>query len=477
MNTESIGSIFGCFCTPIVRNIEEDKCRVTREIISMQANLPRYVSAEWNFLESAADRPLQERQGVRVLFAGGGKRKGKTEKKVPVNNNNIEAPPNSELVDNLIAGRWGEAFSSVAAGLNLEETQATITITNATIDKIFAWKDGVSDPCKQSYAKIIENLLTLETGKALIKGIIIEHHNSVGLSKVEFKCDSADTTSRCEWNDHPSPCTINLEWESNRHTETDWILLVKNTTLGDAAGNDQIDFVKVKVSPEVIFAHELGHFLYGITAQRKISSKLFPNVTNEAIQNAAANNGNVTDSTLVASASVAVGIADPKMNVYAQTEYENILREVVTVPPQTDAAKLFISCWNNGEYGEVVNILPVARMLPQVAGRLDYSDGAIIGEAFNADTFPADRKPKFHKLDSVNDNEPLHPNWANVDAKKFVRFGHIHWSDFRNDFEGLKGNGKTAFRGIVASLIGKIRANVSDGAGKLTVANLPGVNL
>jgi hypothetical protein len=399
---------------------------------------------------------LLMRRCVRTFFAGKKKKSPAPAALVPRPQLFPLATPLAAL---LYEGKWGEAFMSGAANLGLPPAGApgapAISISRATIDKIFAWEADLSVACRRGYAEMIEDLLALPTGRGLIKNIILMHHNHVGLSRMVFKCDTTNTASRGDWMSYPNPYEINIKWNGANYEGEEYILVVNNINVGS------LDFVKVRVSPAIVLAHELGHFLDGLTEQKKFISTDNPGVAGGALGDAQAHNDiDVSDSTLNAVLYDISDRADKRMDVYMCAEYKKIFQEVITTPP-TEVDMFFMECWNAGEYSEAVNILPSVEILNPGGGSFNYSDGIIIGEALNpVNGILADRRPQFFNLTTGNQQNVNIANAAVIlPPDSFVRFGHMDVGDFRKKFERLKDEQKSQFRALVQKVLDKITIN------------------
>jgi hypothetical protein len=352
-----------------------------------------------------------------------------------VNVNNVQNTPAQQQnpVDEIIAGKWGSAMRGIfiTAGDTLPPG-----VTNRVIDGMFGWGTGVplTSQCCRSYARAIVNLLALPTGRNLIKKIITKcYENSMQRKdpkKVVFINNGSENCLIWEYlaNNDSSKCDINLKWNGpmNTHVWDEWVLLVRKQNKNELA------FVKVKVPPAIVLAHEFGHFLWGLTVchDTTASSKLIQRVQREA-----------------------------------KKEYDKIFRDF-TVTNNTKGSRLFIGSWNHGNYLETVNILPIAD-IPSATNVVDlrYSDGMFVGEALNS-TWNANQKPQF--TDSKGNN--VNVNYNALPVENFIRFGHSSSGKFFREFNSLGSNEQKEFKTLVNKLIGKIKPQ---GREALKVTDLP----
>jgi hypothetical protein len=340
------------------------------------------------------------------------------------------------VINNIINGQWGTVFTSVDVGLNLANN-----ISAAQIDDMFSWGAGCKSPtdkrsinCRQAYAEAIADLLQLQAGPALIKKIIEKCHENSHADPREFP--QKITLGR---HDKGSCIDINLDLsykillqsKNNGRLESDsWVLLAK-------AADNTLDFIKVKVPPSVVLAHELGHFLYALE-----TPGLTSNLSSEIIFQ--------------------------RINNRAQREYSQLFDDVVTVQDLGNKNNLFVDVWDQGTYVEVLNILPAARILTpeNVVNRLNYSDGIVIGEAFT--TLPNGKKPRFYRL---NSSVEINITPGILSPNNFIRFSHWSAENFYAHFKQLKPTTKNQFENQTSTLLGKIRR---DGDNVFfTVADLP----
>jgi hypothetical protein len=339
-------------------------------------------------------------------------------------------------VDDIIAGQWASTVRNIFAATG---DVFPSDITSRLIDGMFGWGLNVppASQCCRSYAQAIVNLLALPTGRNLIKKIITKcHENSMqgkNPKKVVFINDGSGNNLTWEYipNNDSSKCDINLQWNGNTHVWEDWVLLVKERNKNEPA------FINVRVSPAIVLAHELGHFLWALTVRHDDTTSS-PKLLNARVQQ------------------------------MAEEEYNKIFNNIV-FNGKKKVNKLFIDSWNYGNFVETVNILPLADIssATNVVG-LRYSDGIFIGEALSS-TWNADQKPQFTNFKG-NGANVTHDNLL---PGNFVRFSHMVSKNFSKRFNKLKSEEKKAFKSLVNQLLSKIQPA---GEAALEIADLPSIN-
>jgi hypothetical protein len=345
-------------------------------------------------------------------------------------------------VNDLANGQWGKVLTSSDFNLDLP---STIINPEAVINASFEWHSDIMKlenlVCRRSYAQAILDLMKLPTGKNLIQKVIIKCHenasNGENPRKVVFKGpqngnDGQPLKENLFYWERGKSCSIYLRWhnDTNQHSWDEWVLLARKQN------QNELNFVNVRVPPAIVLAHELGHFLWGIT---------------------------IKEDTHVAKSLYI------RAQERARKEYDKIFKNFVTDTPTT-ASKVFIGSWNHGNYLETVNILPLADIpsAGNVVG-LRYSDGIFIGEALNS-TWDANQKPQF--TDFQNNNVTV--NYATLPAGNFVRFGHSSSGKFWREFNSLNSTEKKSFNELVTRLLSKIKVESTlTTAGYLKLQHLP----
>jgi hypothetical protein len=342
--------------------------------------------------------------------------------------------PLGEVGKDIASGRWGRAVKLAGVHLPLvtfpgvAPAVAPHQVTERDVGGVFGFQDTVTKECRESYARMIENLLRLPTGRALFEKIIYEccfNNHPAGNANPRRVVFIQNGSNSGHYPDDGPACKINIKWVG-RHVGGDGVLIVKR-------GRGRLDFVGVKIPPAIDLAHELGHFLYAL--------KTPPG------------GGNLGN----------------RMQTRAQGEYGTILGGIITLPPATPAEIAFEDLWNGGNFVEAVNILPAADILPHNQNRLRYSDGIMIGEALSVWQSTAVEYPQFFDLAT---KMTVAINRRRLSPESFVRFSHGSAMRFHNVFTRLSVPEQGNFKDLVRKLLVKIRVPWS---GHLTVDALPSV--
>jgi hypothetical protein len=375
--------------------------------------------------------------------------------------------PNS-LQTLLANGEWGNALIGL-----VQDVRTPIAITTDSIDSIFAWDESVAGvrgnaACRNSYVQAIMDLLHLQSGVGLFRDVIIAHHCMPGLPKVNFKLVQR-AGSRFQWFDYPKKCQINLEWDgaNNLHRSDTWVLIAKNTHLPVAGDpNSQLDFIPVAVPPQVVFAHELGHYLNELIAYKKHIEITHPDIVAAAIVPEKGDYGPLTiiqhNAKAIISQSTLIEIQECGKDVLVGIIPPDQPRSTLD-PAEVSLADL----WGISKYEERLNILPSSNILQN--GGSGYSDSAIIGEAVLAGIIT---------IAPIGGHAV---NIAGLSKECFVRFSHQDFIGFRKIFDPLSANAThlAKFKDLVAALLNKIDRNGRQPGvafQALTVNDLPRIN-
>jgi hypothetical protein len=368
----------------------------------------------------------------------------------------VALPPSVTLQALLNNGEWGNAFIGL-----VQDIRTPLQITTASIDSIFEWDRSVlgNQARIDSYVQEIVNLLELPAGVRLFRDIIVVHHCLPYLPKVKFISNGEESSATVF--DYPKSCKINLKWDDvkQQHVGGKRIVVAKNNAIAIAVGNpgEQLDFITAHVPPSVVLAHELGHYLDDLMACKNV-------------MDAANHVGIVGEAITSSSAGVKVSYEEDMFRVgwgvrtrYPQYEYKDVLRKIIPNPPSTPAEDAFVDLWDQGMFSEMVNILPVARVLND--GGSSYSDGIIMGEAYLDNNCAIHQRLFFTRKRNGSDREtPVNVGGVVLSAESFARLGHASPSLFWEIFNSLDAavpaagglSERDEFKNLVATMLGLI---------------------
>jgi hypothetical protein len=355
-------------------------------------------------------------------------------------------PPRANLQAYLEQGQWGNAFIGL-----FQDVRTPIQITTASIDSIFAWNESVMANgdmrCRGSYVRAIISLLQLPSGISLFRNIVIAHHCMPALPQVEFVLVQKKR-SRFQWYDYPRKCQINLEWDArnNAHKSDECVLLVRNSNLAQNAGHSgsQLDFVRIRIPPLVILAHELGHYLSELILYKKQLEIAYPGVVATAITTP--EDEDYGPLAIIQQSSATIISQSTRIEI--QKHWKTVLAGIVPDQPRnalTLAEKAFSKSWSSSQYEELLNIMPSSSILRN--GSSGYSDGIVIGEAVLNGTIII---PPVGAA-AVNTNGLVKEN--------FIRFSHHDFDGFMEIFNTLPPADQTEFKDLAVRLLNKITIN------------------
>jgi hypothetical protein len=324
----------------------------------------------------------------------------------------------------LMRGRWVDAFK--IGGLNLPRG-----VTEGDMRSIFKFGPSICGSAfhLQRYAEVIGDLLKLPTGRALVQRVFDACYRNLKnnrrnknkkLGGVLFA--SEDGESEFRGGSGPT-CVINVEKRLFEFGSDDWILLARDGKSG------RLKFLRVDVPPAIVLAHELNHFLYALERCSNVPGRdLITAMNGEA----------------------------------KRVECETIFRDIVVDPENRPAEMAFSNLWNHGKFSEVANILPMANILKD-DGRLNYSDGIVIGEALLSGALG----DQIRFFDSASNAENI--NYWDLTAENFIRFSHASSEEFFDEFNNLTADEQDEFRKLVQNLLSKITIDGHSG----TINDLP----
>jgi hypothetical protein len=365
-----------------------------------------------------------------------------------------QLPPDNILQPLLAQSQWGNAFIGL-----VQDIRTPIQITVDSINSIFSWDDGVINDmaCRDSYVQAIMDLLQLPSGISLFRDIIIAHHCLPHLPKVRFASRNTESRISLSKDERIELSEINLQWQGDRHVGGELVCIATDSSLQAPAGNypgkgRRVDFVNVEVPPSVVFAHELGHYLYYLEAYKN-TMDLQASIIAEAIES--------TPRGRVACKNAIGSINGGVKHDYPYVEYKKILEGIVTHPPHTAAEQAFVELWDH-ETSEIVNILPAANILRNGGSR--YSDGIIIGEAVLAPNCRIRKQISFTKKNRYGVSERVDFNnlaAGGVVSASFICLGHASSKKFWSILNRLiiVAAGNAAIGAAIVAAVGGTTAN------------------
>jgi hypothetical protein len=336
------------------------------------------------------------------------------------------AAPAKSLQALLRDGEWGNALIGL-----VQDIRTPIPITIASIDSIFKWGKSVSAVIpagaaggtlsrRDSYAQAIANLLQLPSGVRLFRDIIIACHCLPNLSKVRFQSTGKESSaSYCRYG---HSCKINLQWNNvtGVHVGSGDVYIATNSHVAAPVGaaypgkGSQVDFVNAQIPPSLVLSHELNHYLRDLIALKTIVDNLEVDKASMAILEPFSPQNNTCYGEIMSSISWGV------RHIYPKCGYQDILRKIIPdLESNTLAEKAFVDLWDNAEYAEMVNILPIANILS--SGDSSYSEGVMAGEAYTG-FLPPHPPPQGLQVNFTRNNAALAPGGA-LSAESFIRFG------------------------------------------------------
>jgi hypothetical protein len=172
--------------------------------------------------------------------------------------------------------------------------------------------------------------------------------------------------------------------------------------------------VDVEISPSLALAHELGHYLRNLIVY-KSNMDLKAKIVSKGILGPTSPGVNIHWDK-------AMKFATEGKKDRDRMEYMEILEKVVP-HPKTFAELAFVGLWNHGIFSEMVNILPIAKILGSSVS--NYSDSVIMGEAYVGGGYLA-----FTRNNGALPNVSPPGSGVVLNEESFIRFGHYNSEGF-----------------------------------------------
>lgn len=302
---------------------------------------------------------------------------------------------------------------------------------------IFRFEGMVSPACQVSYVQMFEDLAALPTGLNLLREVVTHcRHPAATIDHVTLienkPVPDGDASAF-----YPRTLEVNIKWAGGAHVGSNRVLLAND-------GGGGIRFVGVNVPPVCVLAHELGHLLYALQTPIGASSLLFRMTTRAQL---------MYTSVIMATN----GIPGPPLANLAAYDTNSIAR------------KAFLNMWANNNAIELVNILPIERILLGAGAVFGPGDGAFLKEAY--DVGVAGNARCLTTFFDLHTGAQLTLAAAPVvTSEHFIRLTHVDVVSFRTILNNMWWFSRNEFMQVVSDLLGKIRVAAG---GPLTINALP----